>query len=399
MRRPLLGVCVVLAGGLWMSGCAPVPTAELHSEPEAPTVAAVPVAREDLGREVTINGEFRPFQEVELHAKVAGYLKSISVDVGDHVRAGQVIAILEIPEMVDEAAQAVAAKRRAEAEVVRAKTDLVRADTSHRNAHLNLGRLEQVAKSRPNLIAQQELDDVRTKDELAEGQIETAKAAVAAAEQQVLASKASEERVTTMNSYSRIVAPFAGVVTKRYVDIGAMIQQGTSSSSQASPVVRISDISRLRMVLAVPESAVPSIKVGGKLKIRVDAVNRTFDGRVSRFADRLQDSTRTMETQIDVNNPNGDLKPGMFGTAILSLDRRDKTLAVPVQAVFLEKGVSHVYMVDQQKKVEDREVTIGLETPEKVEILKGLAEGDLVVTGGRSQVRLGQIVKLNLGGR
>ncbi len=398
MRRPVLGGCVV-GIAFALAGCTPAPTAEARPEPEMLTVAAVKVAKEDLARDVSINGEFRPYQEVELHAKVAGYLKSITVDVGDRVRAGQVIATLEIPEMVDEAAQALAGKRRAEAEVVRARTDLARAETAHQNTHQVLNRLEQVAKSRPNLIAMQEIDDARTRDQLAEGQIDTAKAAIASAEQQVRASEASEERVKTMNSYARITVPFAGVVTKRYADPGAMIQQGTASSSQAIPLVRISDISHLRLVLNVPESAVSSIKLGSALTIRVDALNKTYQGRVARFADRLQEATRTMETQIDVDNPRSDLKPGMFATAVLSLDRHAAAIAIPVQAVFLVKNVPHVYKVDAQNKIADSEIKIGLETPEKVEVLTGVSEGEVVVTGGRSQVKPGQVVKLKMGGR
>jgi RND family efflux transporter MFP subunit len=384
---------------LALASCRPEPKAEAHQEIEVPTVAAVKVAREDLGREVSINGEFHPYQEVELHAKVAGYLKSITVDVGDRVRAGQVIATLEIPEMVDEAAQALAGRRRAEAEVVRARTDLARAETAHQNSHQILARLEQVAKSRPNLIAMQEIDDARTRDQLAEGQIDTAKAAIVSAEQQVRATEASEERVKTMNSYARITVPFAGVVTKRYADPGAMIQQGTASSSQAIPLVRISDISRLRLVLNVPESAVSSIKIGTSLTIRVDALNKSYQGRVARFADRLQEATRTMETQIDVNNPTSELKPGMFATAVLSLERHAAALAVPVQAVFLVKNVPHVYKLDAENKIIDTDVKIGMETPEKIEVLTGVAEGETVVTGGRSQVKSGQVVKPKMGGR
>jgi len=380
-------------------GCSPAPVAEANREPDVPTVAAVKAIREDLGREVSLNGEFRPYQEVELHAKVAGYLKSITVDVGDRVHAGQVIATLEIPEMVDEAAQALAAKRRAEAEVVRARTDLARAETAHQNSHQILARLEQVAKSRPNLIAMQEIDDARTRDQLAEGQIDTAKAAIAAAEQQVHASAASEERVKTMNSYARITVPFAGVVTKRYADPGAMIQQGTASSSQAIPLVRISDISRLRMVLNVPESAVSSIRVGSSMTIRVDALNKSYQGKVARFADRLQDATRTMETQIDVDNPRSELKPGMYATAVLSLDRHAAALSIPVQAVFLVKNAPHVYKLDAQNRIVDTEIRVGMETPERVEVVSGIGEGETVVTGGRSQVRPGQVVKPKMGGR
>jgi len=153
------------------------------------------------------------------------------------------------------------------------------------------------------------------------------------------------------------------------------------------------------MVLAVPESAVPSVKLGSLVSMRVDALGKTYQGRVARFADRLQDATRTMETQIDVDNPRAELKPGMFATAILSLDRRNATLAIPVQAIFLVKNVPHVYTVEAQNKIADREIRTGMETPERVEVLSGLAEGDVVVTGGRSQVKPGHVVRPKVGSR
>src|SRR5262249_43544962 len=160
-------------------------------------------------------------------------------------------------------------------------------------------------------------------------------------EEQVRATEASEERLKTMTGYTRIVAPFAGVITKRYADPGAMIQQGTASSSQATPVVRVSDVSKLRLVLDVPETAVPRIRTGSAVQIKVDALNRVIEGRVARFSGRLQQSTRTMETEIDVLNPSGEMKPGMFATALITLDRRDGALAIPVQAISNVAGQPH----------------------------------------------------------
>src|SRR6185436_10573077 len=173
--------------------------------------------------------EFRPYQEVDLHSKVAGYLKQISVDVGDRVRAGQVIAVLEIPEMADEEAQATAAKKHAEAEVERVKSDLERTKSAHEAAHLSYQRLADVMKSRPNLIARQEIDDAFAKDRVAEAQVTTARAAIASAQQQISVSEAALARVRTLHAYTRITVPFAGVISKRFADPGAMIQAGTAS--------------------------------------------------------------------------------------------------------------------------------------------------------------------------
>ena len=141
------------------------------------------------------------------------------------------------------------------------------------------------------------------KDREAEAQVDSAKAAITAAEQQIRVAQAGEQRIHTLQAYQRITAPFAGVISKRYADPGAMIQAGTSSSSQAMPVVRLSEIARLRLVFAVPESAVPRIHVGGAIGIRVNAVNRQIQGKVSRFPDDCKPTTRTMDTEVDVDNP------------------------------------------------------------------------------------------------
>jgi RND family efflux transporter MFP subunit len=351
------------------------------------------VTRENLSRELVLAAEFRPYQEVDLHAKVAGYLKEISVDVGDHVRAGQTIATLEIPELRDEEAQADATKKHAEAELVRVKSDVGRAKSAHEASHLSYQRLADVSKARPNLVARQEIDDALAKDRVAEAQVSTAEAAVASAEEQIRVSQAAITRIHTLESYTKIVVPFAGVISKRFADPGAMIQAGTASNTQAMPVVRLSEVDRLRLTLAVPESAVPTIRVGAPIEIRVASVHRNFNGRVSRFSNREQSSTRTMETEVDVVNSTGDLVPGMYADAVVSLERRENTLAIPVEAVSTAEGKATVLVVAQDGRLEAREVRLGMETPEKREVLSGLAEGDVIVAGKRGSLHAGDIVK------
>src|SRR5262249_25777521 len=159
------------------------------------------------------------------------------------------------------------------------------------------------AKTRPGLVAQQEIDDAFARDRVAESQMATANAAITAAEQAVQAAEATASRIRTMQSYERITAPFAGVVSKRYADTGAMIQAGTASQSQAMAVIRLSQNDRLRLILPVPESMVPSIHLGSQVEVRVQSLGRTFQGRVARFSDRVSSSTRTMDTEVDVANP------------------------------------------------------------------------------------------------
>jgi RND family efflux transporter MFP subunit len=393
----VLGLFVAMLAGC---GAEPGETAR----PEAGRVTTVPVervGRHDLTRELDVAAEFRPFQEVEVHAKVAGYLKSIAVDVGDHVAAGQVVAVLEVPEYAEELAHATATERRTELDVVRSRSEVKRTEATYLMRKVAYERLQAVSKARPNLVAQQEVDSSAAQYREAEGQWESAKAALAATEQQVNVSSATKERVRTMMNYLKITAPFAGVVTKRYAHPGAMIQAGTASQTQAMPVVRISQIHRLRLVLPVPESAVSRVKLGGAVEVRVDALQQVFQGRVARFNDRLDAATRTMETEVDIDNRTGVILPGMFGTATIVLETRAEALAVPVQAVS-GHATKPAVMVVKGGVLEERTVTLGMETPGLVELLTGVAEGDLVVTGNRSGLKAGRRVETKMmtgGGR
>jgi len=360
------------------------------------TVPVTRVERHNLSHELEVTAEFRPYLEVEVHAKVAGYLKSIAVDVGDRVAAGQVLAVLEVPEYAEELAHAAAGERRTELDVVRAKSEVKRAESAYQMRRISFERLEQVSKARPKLVAQQELDMTAAQLREAEGQLETAKAAQAAMEQQVVVSSATKERVRTMMNYLRITAPFAGVVTKRYAHPGAMIQAGTASQTQAMPVVRISQISRLRMILPIPESAVSRIRPGEAVEVRVDALKQVIQGRVARYSGRLEPSTRTMETEVDIENPTGSVMPGMFGTASLVMETRRDALAVPVQAISGHNTKPTVLVLNATKRIEERAVTLGLETPALVEVSSGVAEGDLVVVGNRGGLKTGMAANAKL---
>jgi RND family efflux transporter MFP subunit len=354
-----------------------------------PIVAVARAGPADLVKTVVLTAEFRPFQEIEVHAKVAGYVKQMMVDVGDRVTAGQTLATLEVPEMSDDVAHAQASSLRSEAEVQHARDQLAQAEASHEAAHLTYNRLLDVSKQRANLIAQQEIDDARSKDLAAEAGVSAAKSALATAQQQVHVSEVDQQRTNTMLAYSKITAPFAGVISKRYADTGAMIQAGTSSQTQAMPLVRLSEIYKLRLVLPVPESIVSKIHLGEVVEVRVVSLNRSFPGTVSRFSDTVSTATRTMETEVDVLNPGLTLVPGMYAEANLTLDRRQNALAIPLMAVSMQGDKTSVFVVTAENKVEERQVKLGIQTANRTEVLAGLRDGDLVVVGNRSQIQPG----------
>lgn len=359
-----------------------------------PSVAVAKAKTEDMSRGIVITAEFKPFQEIDVMAKVAGYVKNINVDVGSRVKEGDLLAVLEIPEMADDQARAESVLNRSQAEVARARDELQRAEQSRSIAHLSYSRLADVAKQKAGLVAQQEIDDAQSKDLVAEAQVSAAKSSLSAAEQQVHVSTAELQKIKTLLDYTRVTAPFTGVVTKRYADKGSMIQAGTSSSTQVMPLVRLSENSLLRLVLPVPESAVPTVHIGQQVEVRVPTLDRSFPGKVARFADKIAMATRTMNTEVDVENPSLILIPGMFAEVNLTLDHRAAVLAVPAGAVDASSGASsgQVMVVTPDNHVATRSVQLGLQTGDNVEIRSGLSEGDLVVTSGRSSLHDGQDV-------
>jgi RND family efflux transporter MFP subunit len=358
------------------------------------TMAAVArVERRNLGNTLTIAGEFKPFQDVDVHAKVAGYIRKIYVDVGDHVKEGQTIAVLEVPELAAQLAGADAAVRAAQEQIRRAQGDLQRAQSSHGAAHSAYARLKQAADSRVGLVAQQEVDDTQAKDLEAEAQVASAEAMLSAAKQQLEVAQANQKQYSALSSYTRITAPFAGVITNRYADTGALVAAGTSSSTQAIPVVRLAQISVLRLVLSIPEPVAAQIHFGDPVKVRVQALNQDIEGKVSRFADSLDRQTRTMETEIDFENRDGRLLPGMYAETQLMLREKKNALTIPLEGVTRNGDDATVLAVNPQNTIEERHVRLGLEDEKNVEILSGLTDGDRVVIGNRSEFHNGQKIQ------
>jgi len=338
---------VILLARAW-HGRAPQAAAAVHG----PVVAVVRVDREDLFKEITIPAEFRPYTEVELHAKVSGYVKEMKVDIGDRVKTGQLLAVLEVPELHDDFDHAVATHARAQAE--------------YRDAHLAYTRLVAVNKDHPNLIAQQDLDTAQARDATAQG-------AVAAA-------KADVDKYQTLVGYTRIVAPFDGVITKRYADPGSLIQAGTASNTQAMPLVRVSDNMLLRLDFPVSVDYVHGIRLDEPVRVRIDSLGgRVLTGKIARFSGKVDDSTRTMIAEMEVPNSSLELVPGMYASVVLKVDERAHALAIPIEA--LAAGGKSVLVVNSAHALEERPVTLGLETPARYEVLSGLKEGDLVVLG------------------
>lgn len=367
--------------------------ASLENASSLPVAAVQQASRGTIRSSIKLSGEFRPYQEVEVHAKVAGYVRQIYVDVGDKVKAGQTLAILEVPELNADVLAANAGIRRSQDGVNRAQKDLKRVESAYAAAHAAYTRLKQASQARPGLIAEQELDDALAKDQEAEAQVGSASAALAEAKSQLSVSEADQLRYAALEAYSRITAPFTGVVTKRLADTGTLIQAGTSSNTQAMPVVTLAQWSKLRLVVPVPESAVPDLRLGSVIDVLVPALGRTFKGRVARYSEALNDETRTMHTEIDIDNPDGTLINGMYAETTLVLQEKNDTLSVPIEAVKRNGSEGSVLVVDSSGVVEVRSVRLGIDGNGRIEVLSGVNEGDQVIVGNLSQFQPGEHVR------
>jgi membrane fusion protein, multidrug efflux system len=337
-------------------------------DPPAPPPAHVTVVHPDRGalvKTITLPGDVAGFYQSALYAKVTGYLKSISVDKGDWVKAGQVLAIIEVPEL--------------DQQLSRAQADL-------EVQKLTYQRLETVWKSDPRLVARQDVD-------IANGKYQEAKANV--------------DELLAMDSYRRITAPFDGVITARYVDPGALIhaggQQGSGAAMQgsarsggsAAPVVSIARLDKLRIYVYVPQREADSVHRGMPAKVTVEGLHGAhFAGVVARFAHSLDLATRTMLTEVDLENPEHKLYPGMYANVTLVLQNHPDALRVPVSAVGGDTA-RKVFLV-KEGRLAEVPVTTGINNGRYVEIVAGLSSSDLVVSKFNISLESGEAVKSDL---
>ncbi len=356
------------------------------------SVGVVKIARKNLGRTLTLSSELVPFQEIDVYAKESGFVKQLFVDYGSRVQANQILATLEIPELQLQVKQDDAAIKNAADQITYAQNLVSRAEAQHKVLQLQFGRLDGVAKSKPGLVAQQEVDDSEGKALASASQVDAAKSNLQSAESQLQAAQAKRERDQVLFDYSKITAPFAGTITQRFANLGTLLQAGTSSSTQAMPLVRLSQDDLFRLVIPVPESYVQYIHVGDPVSVMVPSLNRTFPGNVARFSVDVKEDTRTMHTEVDVPNLNRVLLPGLYAQATITLEQKANAIALPLQALNQANNQTTVDVVDSSNKIVVRPVVVGIQTDTDAEILSGLREGDMVVVSDRSSLRAGEEV-------
>jgi RND family efflux transporter MFP subunit len=376
--------------------CAACGISACHSSSGNAAASTIPAARVavaqrgDIAHVLTLAGQFQPYQVVDVHPKVSGYMRRINVDIGDIVHQGETLAVLEVPELKAQVEQTGFELKQSQEEITRAQHEISGAEALHAALHAASERLREAAATRPGLIAQQELDDAQSKDLASQAQVDSAKSALAAAQQHAEAARADDERVQALENYTNVVAPIAGVVIWRYADTGALIQGGTNSNSQNLPIVRLSQSSLLRLRIPVPEDDVRYVHDGGALQVRVDAIGKSFTGKIVRFTRDVNFETRTMETEVDVDNKDLSIAPGMYANTLLQLASVTNVVTIPVEAIVLNtQGQQTVYVLDSGNHVHIRNVTVGIEGTKLAEITSGIDPGNRVLIGGQEKYQDG----------
>jgi RND family efflux transporter MFP subunit len=382
---------LILAIGLAFSVTASIVACrktDSKSEARAEAVPSAKVAtaqRGDISHVLTLAGQFQPYQVVDVHPKVSGYMSRINVDIGDVVHQGQTLAILEVPELKAELQQTEFQLQQSKEEIAQAQHQINRAEAEHAALHAASERLKQASAGRPGLIAQQELDDAQAKDLSSEAQVDAAKSAMAAAQEHANAARSDNQRIAALENYTNVTAPLDGVVIWRYADTGALIQGGTNSNDQALPIVRLSQSNLLRLRIPVPEDDVKYVQAGDQLQVRVDAIGRSFTGKIVRFTRDVNFETRTMETEVDGENKDLSIAPGMYANTLLQLGHVTNVVTIPVEALVLNGQQETVYVLDDSNRIHTRSVAVGLQGSKLAEITSGLNPGDRVVIGGQDK--------------
>jgi len=305
-----------------------------------------------ITRNVTLPGEVKAYQQATLYAKVAGYLKTITVDKGDRVKEGDLIADIEVPEML---------------------ADLARYKAEVTVAELDYKRLNESQKKLPDLVVPQTVDNAKGKLDVA---------------------KASLERTETLLGFAKITAPFSGVITKRMVDPGAFIPAATSgSAAQNAAIATLSDFNRVRVQVAVPELETSLIATGQQVKVTVDGVpGRNFAGKITRFSYTLDEATKTMLAEIELPNPKLELRPGMYAIVRIGLERKEDALLVPAEALVVERAGAFVFTINEHEAKKTR-VQTGFNDGTNVEIVSGVKPDQPVILVGKRVLSDGQAIK------
>lgn len=394
-------------------------------------VEVVKPQRVNMSRSLDVPATIEAIEQSDLYAKVSGYVADVKVDIGDHVKSGQVLATLDIPEMVNDLAEAkarvatwVATKKAADAALIAASSHVTQSDKAlcatqkqldHYKAQHDFRRKNFIrydALIKEAAATQQQLDDAQAEADVAKADFETQQVKIAMAEADLASSEAGRlqaesqivvaaaqvdlasaqlEKITTMMQYAQITAPFDGFITKRWIDRGALVQAATSPG-KVMPLFNIQRIDTVKVFIEVPEGDMANIRAGTPAKVRPYASSKVFDGKVSRTSSALNPNTRTLRTEIDLTNADGLLFHGMYAQVNVEVDLHSNAITVPATAILTEGKEVFVFTVKDDHAVRTL-IKTGLDDGIRIEATQGLGEDDSVIVTGKGLVTSGSAVK------
>src|SRR5262249_36768622 len=392
----LLALISALAAWIYLRNASAPRAAGISSakaSTEIPTVQVALPERHEIARLVSMPASIEAFAQTTLYAKTSGYLKWIKVDIGDRVRKGETIAEIDVPEMASEYAGAEAEMEKAKANIGNLEAELERAKAELELKKITYERLKSIRDQEPDVMPQQQVDEAKAQYDVARATLSVVASKIKMGQSEIARAEAARERLATLKQYAMIRAPFDGVVIKRHADPGALIQQALSQTN-VSPVVTVARVDALRVFIDVNEPEVRFIRKGNPVKVTVDALpGKVFEGKATRYATALDPKTRTMKTEIDIPNRSGELRPGMYGSVKLAVERRPDALTVPANTLINEAGKSYVYvLIDGRAK--RAEVKTGLDDGIRVEITEGLTGNEPIIVSGKSGIKDGMPVSV-----
>ncbi|NOT63905.1 MAG: efflux RND transporter periplasmic adaptor subunit [Acidobacteria bacterium] len=411
MQKPLLGGLCVFALFITVScnnnktaPAAPAAGTAAAAGAVTPTVMTTTVQSLELNRSLRLPGELHAYQDTAIYAKVQGFVETINVDRGSVVRQGQLLASLRAPEFDTQRQEAEAKTRAAQSQKVEAQTRIagIRAQRSEAEAKLaaeeaTYNRLK-AASATPGAVAGNDVDIAQRNVEAAKARIQvfqenerTAQAQVKALEESERAFNEAAQSVKTMKEYLRITAPFAGVITERNAHPGSLV--GAANSTAALPIVRLQQVARLRLVIALPEAEVAGIKNGARLSFTTAAFpGESFNGTVVRASRAVDAQTRTMPVELEVSNAAGRLAPGMFAEINWPTRRARASLFVPPSAVATTTERSFLIRISQgaAEWVDvKRGASMTHNGADLVEVFGDVAAGETIAVRGTDELKTG----------
>jgi RND family efflux transporter MFP subunit len=341
-----------------------------------PRVAVIKAVAVDAGRTLTLPADLVAYQQTFVNARASGYVRQWLVDIGDRVKDGQLLLVLETPELNKQLAQSRATLRQTVAALAQAKANRDFAYVTARREQQLFTKL---------LISAQENDQAQTQAAVWDANVNAAGATVNA-------QRANVQQLEALVAFGKVYAPYNGTITRRVVDVGTLVNAGAGTTATALFEIARTDI--MRAFLDVPQAFAPSIRVGEEAKVAVrNFRGRTFSGRVVRTAGALDPASRTLRTQIDLPNPTGELLPGMYVDISLDVAISHKAVRVPSSAVIADSRGVHVAVVDESGKVHLVAVTPGPDDGNTIELVAGLSGGEQVISTPPSAVTDGMQVQ------